>query len=135
MDLKSLNEIFENNKEDFLKDYFDFLRFKSVSSEPEHKDDTLSCAEWLKDYVGSLGLESKFLETETYPCVYGEDLSAGKDAYTVLIYGHYDVQPVDPLELWESPPFEPTERNGKIYARGAQDNLSLIHISEPTRPY
>lgn len=108
-------------------DYFEFLRFSSISTDASYAQETVACAKWLKNYLLKYtSLRAKLIETVGYPIVYGEDLGAGPQAPTFLFYGHYDVQPVDPLELWESPPFEPTERDGKIYARGAVDDKGQI---------
>ena len=109
------------------KDYFHFLRFKSISADPKFAAEMARCAEWLTVYIGQkTGMQTECIKTEGYPLVYAEDLRAGPAAPTVLIYGHYDVQPVDPLELWHNDPFEPTERDGKIYARGAVDDKGQI---------
>jgi acetylornithine deacetylase/succinyl-diaminopimelate desuccinylase-like protein len=88
----------------------------------EHKKSVLNCCGWLKGEIEKLDLETEIWETELHPVIFAQDLSAGKDKPTLLLYNHYDVQPVDPLDLWETPPFEPTIRNGEVYARGAQDN-------------
>lgn len=108
------------------KDYFHFLQFPSVSTDPAYRKSVLDCAEFLTKYLQKGGLKSELIPTTGYPIVYAEDLSAGPSAPTILIYGHYDVQPIDPIELWESPPFEPTERDGKIFARGAVDDKGQI---------
>lgn len=117
---------YEENSKQIKEDYFQFLRFASVSADPLFSKDMLHCAEYLAKYLKEGGLFSELIPTPGFPLVYAEDLSAGPKAPTILIYGHYDVQPVDPLDLWESPPFEPTERDGKIYARGAVDNKGQI---------
>lgn len=117
----------EQNRFAIREDYFRFLRFKSISTDPAFAKDVVECAEWLRHYIAKhTNLKTELIETEGYPLVYAEDLRAGPDAMTLLIYGHYDVQPVDPLELWTSDPFEPTERNGKVYARGAVDDKGQI---------
>ncbi len=108
------------------EDYFRFLRFASISADPTYRQDVLDCAEFLKKYLEQGGLKAELIATSGYPIVYAEDLSAGAKAETLLIYGHYDVQPVDPTDLWKSPPFEPTEREGKIFARGAVDDKGQI---------
>ena len=105
-----------------LNDFFEFLRIPSISSEAEHKDDMITCANWLYHYLSQIGLKVEIWETNGHPIVFASSLEAGHDKPTLLIYHHYDVQPVDPLELWETPPFEPSIREGEIYARGAQDN-------------
>ncbi len=108
------------------EDYFRFLRFSSVSTDAAYRQNVLDCAEFLTSYLKKGGLHAEQIPTKGYPIVYAEDLSAGPKAPTLLLYGHYDVQPVDPLELWESPPFEPAEREGKIFARGAVDDKGQI---------
>ncbi len=108
------------------EDYFQFLRFRSVSTDDAYREEVLSCADFLVQYLRKGGLNAELVQTTSYPIVYAEDLSAGEKAPTLLIYGHYDVQPPEPLDLWISPPFEPTERDGKIFARGASDNKGQI---------
>jgi acetylornithine deacetylase/succinyl-diaminopimelate desuccinylase-like protein len=105
-----------------LAELQEFLRIPSVSSLPEHRDDVRRAAEWVADRLRELGAQGvELLPTGGNPVVYGE-WPAPQGAPTALLYGHYDVQPPDPLDLWESPPFEPTVRDGKIYARGAADD-------------
>jgi acetylornithine deacetylase/succinyl-diaminopimelate desuccinylase-like protein len=120
--ITELKEKYEKNENETLKDFFTFLKFQSVSSEPEFKKETTDCAKWLQNYLKSIQFETEMWETAGHPVLYAENLKAGKNYPTLLIYNHYDVQPVDPLELWNSPPFEPEIRDGEIYARGAQDN-------------
>src|SRR5690606_3921621 len=106
------------NRERFREELFDFLRIPSVSARSEHKADTRRAAEWLKAKLDELGLETSLHETPGHPILLAEYRDAGADAPTVLVYGHYDVQPPEPLELWTTPPFEPDVRDGRIYARG-----------------
>ena len=108
-----------------VSDYLDFLKIPTISADPSHKEDVLKGARWVEDYLKESGLEVDVWETPGYPVVFGEWKGA-KGAPTLLIYGHYDVQPVDPLELWSSDPFDPTVRDGQVYARGAQDNKGQI---------
>ncbi|HWE37281.1 MAG TPA: dipeptidase [Isosphaeraceae bacterium] len=97
------------------------LRIPSVSAQPDHDPDTRRAAEFVRDDLRAMGLDARLVETKKHPLVFAESLKApGKP--TVLIYGHYDVQPPEPLEPWDSPPFEPTERDGDLYARGATDD-------------
>jgi acetylornithine deacetylase/succinyl-diaminopimelate desuccinylase-like protein len=117
---------FDEHFETIREDYFRFLRFKSVSTDDQYRPQVLACADFLTEYLKKHDFYAEQIPTIGYPIVYAEDLRAGKDVPTLLIYGHYDVQPVDPVELWESPPFEPTEREGKIFARGAVDNKGQI---------
>ena len=120
----------EKNRKQIRDDYFHFLRFRSISTDPAYKEDSVACSRWLADFIASkAGMKTERIETEGQPLVYAEDLSAGPHAPTLLIYGHYDVQPVDPIELWKSDPFEPTERNGLVYARGALDDKGQIYYA------
>lgn len=120
-------EWFQQNASTLRAEYFEFLRFKSISADPAFSKEVKNCAKWLSSYISkNTNLKSELIETSGYPIVYAEDLSAGKNAKTLLVYGHYDVQPVDPVELWKSDPFKPEERNGQIYARGAVDDKGQI---------
>jgi acetylornithine deacetylase/succinyl-diaminopimelate desuccinylase-like protein len=112
----------------FLDELKTLLRIPSVSTLPEHKGDVAAAAAWLADDMKRIGLEHvEVIQTEGHPLVYGDWLHApGKP--TCLCYGHYDVQPPDPLDEWKSPPFEPTERNGNLYARGAVDDKGQMYI-------
>lgn len=111
------------NEERFLDELKDFLRIPSVSTQPERDEETAQAAEWLADAMKAAGLENvQVIETARHPLVYADWLNAGPDAPTVLIYGHYDVQPAEPLDEWETPPFDPTVRDGFLYARGGSDN-------------
>lgn len=112
----------EQNQTRLLNDYFQFLKFSSISTDPKHKGDIDACCTWLKGYLTNLGLEVELWETSGHPTLFAINNAAGPERPTLLIYHHYDVQPVDPLELWNSPPFEPTVRDGEVYARGACDN-------------
>ncbi|MGA9425584.1 MAG: M20/M25/M40 family metallo-hydrolase, partial [Terracidiphilus sp.] len=110
----------------FLNELKDLLRIPSISTLPEHAGDCRKAAEKLAAELRRIGFDNVHLkETKGHPLVYGEWLkAAGKP--TALVYGHYDVQPVDPVDEWNSPPFEPTERNGSIYARGAVDDKGQV---------
>ena len=116
------------NQSRFVEELKALLRIPSVSTAPEHVEDVRSAAEFVADGLRRAGLANvKLIETSTanrqgHPLVYGDWLQAGADKPTVLLYGHYDVQPAEPLEEWISPPFEPTERNGNLFARGAVDD-------------
>lgn len=120
--LNRFKTYYDQNKEQIISDYLTFLRFKSISSEKEHAQDVRGCAEWLKSYIEKFGFKTELWETIGHPVIYAYNLEAGPSQPTLLIYNHYDVQPVDPLEEWKSPPFEPTIKDGVVYARGAQDN-------------
>ncbi len=111
-----------SHREKFLEALQQFLRIPSVSTTSEHAQDIQEAANWVATTLRSLGMANvRVYPTNRHPVVYGESLAAGPDAPTILVYGHYDVQPAEPLELWESPPFEPTIRGEHIYARGATD--------------
>lgn len=106
----------------FVADLHDYLRFPSVSTNPSHRDDVARCAEWLAAHLRAKGMDSvETVPTDGHPVVVAE-LIHDEKAPTVLAYGHYDVQPPEPLELWQSPPFEPEVRDGNVYARGAVDD-------------
>jgi acetylornithine deacetylase/succinyl-diaminopimelate desuccinylase-like protein len=112
-----------------FKDLFDFLAFPSVSTDSNHKPDVRNCANWIMRKLSAAGLDTQLHETPGNPIVVARNAHK-PDRKTVLIYGHYDVQPVDPLNLWDSPPFAPEIRDGKIWARGSTDNKGqmLAHI-------
>jgi acetylornithine deacetylase/succinyl-diaminopimelate desuccinylase-like protein len=112
----------------FLEDLKTWLRIPSISTLPEHAGDMRRAAEYAVEQLKRLGIEqANLIQTEGHPLVYGEWLKASNKP-TLLIYGHYDVQPVDPIELWETPPFEPDIRNGNIYARGAVDDKGQVML-------
>lgn len=126
--MAALAEYIDSKRDAHLAELKDFLRIPSVSTKTEHKPDIERAANWVADQLRAAGLETvEILPTGGHPMVYGEWLKApGKP--TVLFYGHYDVQPAEPLHLWTSPAFEPTVRDGKIYARGTADDKGQIHI-------
>ncbi|HEY2492273.1 MAG TPA: dipeptidase [Paenibacillus sp.] len=119
---------FQNVREQHLEELKQWLSIPSISALSEHKPDMNRAADWLADALTKAGLENVTIhQTDGYPIVYADHLHApGKP--TVLVYGHYDVQPVDPLHLWETPPFEPTIRGDKIYARGATDDKGQVFL-------
>jgi acetylornithine deacetylase/succinyl-diaminopimelate desuccinylase-like protein len=112
----------------FRSELDDWLRIPSISAKSEHNPDMKKAGEWLADRLVAAGLTAEILETPGHPIVLGEWRGAGDDAPTVLIYGHYDVQPAEPLELWDSPPFEPTVRDGNIFARGSADDKGQLFM-------
>lgn len=120
--MTQLETYITNNEERFLEDLKGWLRIPSISTLPEHAGDVRRAAEYAANQLKHIGFDKvEVIDTQGHPLVYGEWLkAAGKP--TVLVYGHYDVQPVDPVELWDSPPFEPTIRNGNLYCRGACDD-------------
>lgn len=119
---KNISSYFQENQTELLKDYFTFLSFPSISSEENYKFETRQCAEWVVSFLQSIGMKTTLWETSGHPIIYAENLSAGPDQPTLLLYNHYDVQPVDPIELWKTPPFSPTQYGDQVRARGAQDN-------------
>ncbi|MCX7937920.1 MAG: dipeptidase, partial [Thermoflexales bacterium] len=112
----------EAHRERFLQELLEFLAIPSVSARPEHARDVHMAALWLTEHLRHIGLRSEVLRTDGHPVVYAEWRARDPHAPTVLIYGHYDVQPADPFELWDTPPFSPAVRDGYVYARGASDN-------------
>jgi acetylornithine deacetylase/succinyl-diaminopimelate desuccinylase-like protein len=101
----------------------DLLRIESVSADPERDDEVRRAAQWIADELTRLGVDKATVhETSAHPIVTGEWLDAGENAPTVLVYCHYDVQPVDPIDLWETAPFEPFVRDGRVVGRGAADD-------------
>ena len=105
-----------------------FLRIPSVSARSEHNGDTARAADWLRDALTRIGFSATVMPTPDHPIVLGEWRKAPPGAPTILIYGHYDVQPPEPLELWTSPPFEPTVRDGKLFARGSVDDKGQLWV-------
>ncbi len=120
--LEDYDAWFEKNRSASLEDFFTFLRFPSISTDPAHTKELLACKDWLITYMEKGGLKTEVWETSGHPTIFASHLKAGEKAPTLLFYGHYDVQPSTPLEEWKNPPFEPEVREGKVYARGAIDN-------------
>lgn len=119
----------QSHQANYLAQLQAFLRHPSISTQDEHAEDVRRCAAWLVDFMQSIGLKHcQLISTAGHPVVYGDWLAAGPEAPTLLVYGHYDVQPVDPLEAWQSPPFEPTVRGDNLYARGATDDKGQLFI-------
>ncbi len=122
------HDYIEKNKERFLEELKDLLRIPSVSADKKYKEDVFRAGEFIKTKLEEAGADKvELCQTAGYPIVYGEKM-IGSSLPTVLVYGHYDVQPPDPLELWETPPFEPTVRDEKIYARGACDDKGQMYM-------
>lgn len=125
---QAINEYVSQNQARFLEELLDFLRIPSISTLPEHDGDVRRAAEFVAASLRAAGLENvEIIPTAKHPLVYGDWLHAPGQP-TVLCYGHYDVQPPDPLELWETPPFEPSIRNGNIYARGSADDKGQMYM-------
>lgn len=116
------------NKDRFLSELFEWLRIPSISADSRHKDDVRKASEYLKEKLAAAGVDNvELCETKGHPIVYAEKI-IDPGLPTVLVYGHYDVQPADPLNLWDSPPFEPVIKNDKIYARGACDDKGQVYM-------
>jgi acetylornithine deacetylase/succinyl-diaminopimelate desuccinylase-like protein len=120
-------DYFHAHQEKFLDQLIGFLKIPSISTDEESKKSILSAANWVAEELSHLKIENvKVLPTEGHPVVYGDYLKAGKEKPTVLIYGHYDVQPADPIDLWESGAFAPSQRGEHLFARGASDMKGQI---------
>ena len=127
----AVDSYLQNAKTRQLTELQDWLRIPSISTLTAHKPDVVRAAQWLAANMQQAGLENiTVIETATQPMVYADWLHAGSDKPTVLIYGHFDVQPVDPLNLWHTPPFEPTVRGDDLFARGSCDDKgqTFIHV-------
>ncbi len=126
--MKNTQAFISANRERFLAELLDFLRIPSISADPAYAGSVRNAAEWLASKLKEAGLDQVRLEeTDGFPIVYGEKM-VDPAAPTILVYGHYDVQPADPLDLWESPPFEPLIKNEVIYARGACDDKGQVFM-------
>lgn len=126
--MDQIKDFVDSNKERFLKELIDFLKIPSISADSAYKADVDRAADWLIDQFGKLGLQTvEKHATPGHPIVFAEKIISA-DLPTVLVYGHYDVQPPDPLDLWDSPPFEPVIKDGKIYARGACDDKGQMYM-------
>ncbi len=124
----TINQYIEANKDRFLEELFNLLRIPSVSTDKRYKEEIVKAAHFLKNSLIEAGADKvEVCSTPGNPIVYGEKL-LGEELPTVLVYGHYDVQPADPEHLWHTPPFEPTVREGKIYARGASDDKGQTYM-------
>lgn len=126
--MENLQPYLEANKDRFLEELFEILRIPSISADPAYKDDVFKAAEFVREKLEAAGAENvEVCQTAGYPIVYGDKIIDPK-LPTVLVYGHYDVQPPDPLDLWTTPAFEPNVRDGKIYARGAADDKGQFYM-------
>jgi len=123
-----VKEYIDKNKDRFLSELFDLLRIPSVSADSKHASDVRKAAEYLVEKLKAAGADQvELCETPGHPIVFGEKM-INPSLPTVLVYGHYDVQPPDPLDLWTSPPFEPVVKDDKIYARGACDDKGQVYM-------
>src|ERR1051326_7980878 len=121
-------DFIHTNRDRYVSELKHYLAIPSISALPMHADDVARCARWTADEMRRVGLEHvNVVDTPGNPVVYGDWLHAA-GAPTILFYGHYDVQPVDPLNLWQTPPFEATIRDGEIYARGSADDKGQVFM-------
>lgn len=128
LDIAQIEAHLSANADANLKRLLAFLSIPSVSADPSRAAEVRRCAEWLADDLSTTGMHHvTLLETPGHPVVYADWLRAPPGAPTVLIYGHYDVQPEDPLHLWTTPPFQPSVRDGRVYARGASDDKGSLY--------
>ncbi len=128
MSTTAFKSYIEENQDRFLEELFDLLRIPSVSTDSKFQQDVRRTADFVKERLLEAKVDkAEIVETEGYPIVYAEKM-VDPSKPTVLVYGHYDVQPADPYELWKSPPFEPEVRDGKIYARGASDDKGQMYM-------
>lgn len=126
--MEKIKNYIASNSDRFLEELFELIRIPSVSSSEANKGDMIKTAEAVREALLKAGADdARIMETQGHPVVYGEKL-VDSSLPTVLVYGHYDVQPAEPLELWKSPPFEPVVRDGKIYARGADDDKGQLFM-------
>lgn len=126
--MKNVKEYIEEHKDRFINELIELLRIPSISADSAYKKDTMEAAEAVRKTLELAGAENTELcPTNGYPVVYGEKV-INPSLPTILVYGHYDVQPADPIELWDSPPFEPVIKDGKIYARGAADDKGQMYM-------
>jgi acetylornithine deacetylase/succinyl-diaminopimelate desuccinylase-like protein len=126
--MDALNNYLESNKERFLEELMELLAIPSVSADPDFQDDVFDAAEFVKEKLIAAGADNvEVCPTDGFPIVYGEKI-IDPALPTVVVYGHYDVQPADPYELWDSPPFDPVIKDGKIYARGACDDKGQMYM-------
>ncbi len=125
---RDLDAFLTEHNERIHGELFELLRMPSVSARSEHAADVARTADWIANAMRDIGMDAAIHTTPGHPIVVGEWRRAPAGAPTVLVYGHYDVQPAEPLELWTSPPFEPTMRDGRIYARGSVDDKGQLFL-------
>ncbi|MCX6139833.1 MAG: dipeptidase [Candidatus Kapabacteria bacterium] len=125
----NVTQFLEKNRARAESQLLEFLRIPSISTDPANAQDVSRCASWLADHLRSIGMPLvEVIPTDGHPIVYAECLNAGPNVPTVLFYGHYDVQPVDPIDLWTNPPFDPVVKEGKVFARGATDDKGQVFL-------
>lgn len=127
--MKNILAYIDSNRQRYIEELKRFLSYKSISNDTAYREDVEACSRYIQDHLEMIGMHNvKIFPTGGHPAVYADWLDAGEDKSTILIYGHYDVQPVDPIELWTTLPFEADIRNGEIYARGAADDKGQVMI-------
>lgn len=131
--MQRVTDYLRQNQARFVRELCDYVRFPSVSAQPQHESDLKACAQWLAKHCQALGLEARVYRTARHPIVVARTPGARQKRAGrphIVVYGHYDVQPPDPFELWHSPPFEPRIKGGAVYGRGASDNKgqNLAHL-------
>lgn len=127
--MENILNYIEHEEERYLEELIEYLKIPSISSSPDHVEEVVKCAQWTADKIREIGIEDvRIIKTPGHPIVFAQWLGAGEKAPTILVYGHYDVQPVDPIDLWDSPPFEPVIKNGKIFARGTADDKGQLYV-------
>jgi acetylornithine deacetylase/succinyl-diaminopimelate desuccinylase-like protein len=126
--MPSVHDYIDDNLDRYVEELKDFLKIPSVSSDSKHKEDVRRAAEWLGGKMEEAGIRVEMHDTSGHPILTGEKMDAGDGAPTVLVYGHFDVQPPDPLDLWESGPFEPVVKGGDLVARGSADDKGQVYI-------
>src|SRR5215470_10393551 len=128
--MQALDEYFAAERDRHIEEYREFLRIPSVSALPAHREDIKRAAEWVARALRSAGVPTvEILKTQGHPVVHGAWLAEKPDTPTLLLYAHYDTQPADPLNEWATPPFEPTIRDGRMYARGASDDKGNLFLT------
>ena len=135
--MNNVIDFINTHRDSYVEQLKQYLAIPSISALPQHAGDVRKCAEWTVEELRRIGMQNaRVIDTAGHPIVYADWLgaqapegrSSGNAAPTILFYGHYDVQPVDPVELWESPPFEATVRDGEIYARGSADDKGQVFM-------
>lgn len=127
--LNKYNDFLEKHHKKIIEDFYTFLKFPSISADPKHKQDIQNCAKWLAGMYQKAGFEAQVWETKVHPVIFAEHKASSSRRPTILFYHHYDVQPVDPLELWNHPPFDPIQKGSEIFARGAADNKGQCYYT------
>src|SRR5687767_11664059 len=128
--MKQALDYLQEHRDRFVRDLCDYIRFPSVSAQAHHKQDVAACAQWIHDHCRGIGLDTRLCPTPGNPVIVAKTPHRAKRPHYV-VYGHYDVQPAEPFELWTSPPFEPRLENGAVFGRGSSDNKGqhLAHLN------